>query len=452
MDDGYSAGTIERPALQRLLKDAEDDRFDVVLVHRLDRFSRSVLDLYALLKTLEQHEVGFRSATEVFDTTSAVGRLFMTLVAALAQWERETIQERTRMGMEQVAREGRWKGGPVTFGYTYDPAKDDHLQVDPVAAETVRLIYSLYIDEEMGYNAIAVELDRLGIPTPKNTGSWHLSTVRQTLKNPIYAGYMPYRKVLYEGRHEAVIPRERWQLAQKIRKQRTKNLRPPRQRSLLSGLITCSECGGDMRMKKAWTNWREVKRGTQDEKKHTDYYVCYNFLGDPKHKVTGKCSAAYRRCEVVEENVIGALRQFAFEPQLIDEALAEAAASSDQQKARASHDLPMILKRLEDVESRLRKWYDAFESGDLPIGGFRDRVRELEVERERLLEQATSIEQVTSSVNQNHNITDEMRRELSSLPTILTDLDQDELRQIIERLVHQITVYPDGSVNVKLYL
>src|SRR5690606_18969652 len=115
------------------------------------------------------------------------------------------------------------------------------------------------------------------------------------------------------------VPRERWELAQRELKRRRERHMPGNP-SLLSGLLKCAECDGDMRLKTAWTNWREVvERKTQRQKRLTRYYVCYNYLGEPRHRVTGTCDAAYRRADVVEANVMAELRRFVFDPDLVDE-------------------------------------------------------------------------------------------------------------------------------------
>src|SRR5690606_15009650 len=119
-EEGKSAKDTNRPELQRMLSDAQDGRYDVVLVYRLDRMTRSVMDLYELLRTFEIYNIKFKSATEIYDTTTAMGKLFITIVAALAQWERENLSERVRFGMEELVRSGKWHGGPVPYGYRWD--------------------------------------------------------------------------------------------------------------------------------------------------------------------------------------------------------------------------------------------------------------------------------------------------------------------------------------------
>src|SRR5690606_13381288 len=116
-DEGYSAKSLDRPEMQRLISDIKKKKFDVVLVYRLDRLVRSVLELHELLQLMERYDVRFKSATEIFDTTSATGRLFITLIATLAQWERETIAERVHLGMAKKAEQGERNGAPAPYGY-----------------------------------------------------------------------------------------------------------------------------------------------------------------------------------------------------------------------------------------------------------------------------------------------------------------------------------------------
>ena len=138
IDDGESAKDIDRTDLKRMLEDMKNDKFDIVLVYKLDRLTRSVLDLYKLLETFEKHNIKFKSATEVYDTTNAMGRLFITLVAALAQWERENLAERVKMGMEQKAREGKWVINVAPFGY--DLVGKDYLKINEDEATVVKEI------------------------------------------------------------------------------------------------------------------------------------------------------------------------------------------------------------------------------------------------------------------------------------------------------------------------
>jgi site-specific DNA recombinase len=181
-DDGYSAKNIDRPQMKRLIQDVKEKKFDIILVYRLDRFVRSVLDLHELLQLLDKHDVKFKSSTEIFDTTSATGRLFITLIATLAQWERETIAERVHMGMLKKVEQGQRNGAPAPYGYNL---VDGKLLKNEEESKWVSYIFSRY--GSVGSQTIAKELNSMGLRTKKGE-IWSDFSVRYIMKNPIYSG------------------------------------------------------------------------------------------------------------------------------------------------------------------------------------------------------------------------------------------------------------------------
>ncbi len=253
-DEGFSAKNTDRPEMQRLIADIKKKKFDVVLVYRLDRFVRSVLDLHEILQIMEKHDVRFKSATEIFDTTSATGRLFITLIATLAQWERETIAERVHLGMTKKAEQGERNGAPAPYGYDLIDGK---LIKNNDEAKWVRYIFERY--GYVGSQTIAKELNRKGVRTKKGE-VWSDFSVRYVLRNPIYAGlvrwnYESYSKgirkktgeevltQISQEDFEAIIDKETFDEAQKImagRKNtafRSDNFYP------FSGVARCEKCG-----------------------------------------------------------------------------------------------------------------------------------------------------------------------------------------------------------------
>src|SRR5690554_6076229 len=116
-DDGFSGKDLKRPAIQQLLRDIKQREFDALVVYRLDRLTRSVVDLHYLLDLFDKHKVMFKSATEPYETTSAIGRLFVSIVGSLAQWERENMIERVKVAMEKRALEGKRNGANPPYGY-----------------------------------------------------------------------------------------------------------------------------------------------------------------------------------------------------------------------------------------------------------------------------------------------------------------------------------------------
>lgn len=253
-DEGYSAKNTERPALQELLDDIRNKKVDVVLVYRLDRFVRNVQDLHAILQIMDQNDVKFKSATEVFDTTSAIGRLFITLVAAIAQWERETISERVRDTLIKRAEQGLWNGGPVPLGYNL---QDGNLVINEKESKIIKYIFDSY--PQKGMAAIARELNTIGAKTKKN-GRFSQKSIQRIIKNPIYTGKIRWNShnvkngKLVKTNEEIIVP-----IAQKDFKplidqplfERVNNLIHSRVKNkykgdnnyLFSRLLTCSRCG-----------------------------------------------------------------------------------------------------------------------------------------------------------------------------------------------------------------
>ncbi|MFN2746931.1 recombinase family protein [Bacillus sp. z60-18] len=253
IDDGYSAKDLNRPKFNLMKDDIESGKIDILLVYRLDRLTRSVIDLYEILKMLDENDCKFKSATEVYDTTNAMGRLFITLIAAIAQWERENLAERVRMGIEKKIKSGKWKGGMAAYGYVYE---DDELIINPEEAKIVKLIFRMA--RTLGFYTLAKKLTEAGHPT-KNGGEWHVDSVRGIVNNPVYMGFLtnsddpkdykkpPREKVLYEGNHERIIePDEFWELQDILEKRRTSGGKRETSNYYFSSILKCGRCGCSM--------------------------------------------------------------------------------------------------------------------------------------------------------------------------------------------------------------
>lgn len=247
IDDGYSAKNLDRPQIQRLLRDMKTGKFEVVVVYRLDRLVRSVTDLHHLLTEFDKHGVKFKSVTEAFDTTSAMGRLFITMVGAMAAWERENLGERTVMGMARKASEGGRTGAIAPYGYNSD--ESGKLVVNEEEAKWVRWAFKNY--KRYGLRALAMELNKRGVRTKKGL-TWIASTLQYMLENPVYIGTIRWHytgkskgdTVLTHGVHEAIIDVQLFEEVQAIRKERSSKGQKPKSDYAFSGLLKCARCGG----------------------------------------------------------------------------------------------------------------------------------------------------------------------------------------------------------------
>jgi site-specific DNA recombinase len=212
-DGGYSGGSMERPALQKLLGDIKVHRVDVVVVYKVDRLTRSLADFAKLVELFDAHKVSFVSVTQSFNTTTSMGRLTLNVLLSFAQFEREVTGERIRDKIAASKRKGIWVGGVVPLGYRVEDRK---LLVDEVEAKTVRLIFELYLAigslpataEELRNRGILTR--RRDLATGRSIGGVALSKgpLAYMLKNRMYLGEINHRDKSYPGVHEAVINKD----------------------------------------------------------------------------------------------------------------------------------------------------------------------------------------------------------------------------------------------------
>jgi site-specific DNA recombinase len=200
--DDASGASTNRPGLHRALAAARTGLIDVLLVYRVDRFTRNLRDMVVLLDELEHTGVVFRSATEPFDTATPMGRMLVQMLGMFAQFERDTIIDRVIAGMERKAAKGKWKGGKRPFGYQVD--KTTHtLVIDPHEATIVRLIFNLYTTDRLGSRTIAQTLNDRGHRTTTG-GTWSGHQVLRALTNRVYLGELTFRDTTVTDTHEPI--------------------------------------------------------------------------------------------------------------------------------------------------------------------------------------------------------------------------------------------------------
>ncbi|MCC7252095.1 recombinase family protein [Hyphomicrobium sp.] len=218
-DGGLSGGTMERPALQRLLNDIKAGKVQIVVVYKVDRLTRSLADFAKIVDVLDGHNASFVSVTQQFNTTTSMGRLTLNMLLSFAQFEREIAGERIRDKIAASKAKGMWMGGNVPLGYD---VKDRKLIVSGTEADTVRLIFRRYA--ELGSVALLrAELDRNGIMSKRREGAggrlsggqpFSRGALYTLLQNRIYRGEIAHQGNVYPGQHEAIVDRDLWQLVQ----------------------------------------------------------------------------------------------------------------------------------------------------------------------------------------------------------------------------------------------
>jgi site-specific DNA recombinase len=234
-DGGFSGGTLERPALRQLLADIEEGLVDVVVVYKIDRLSRSLMDFSKLVEVFDRSGVTFVSVTQSFNTTTSMGRLTLNILLSFAQFEREVIAERVRDKIRASRQKGMWMGGNVPFGYV---VKDRKLLVDESNAAIVRSIYEQFVTIGSA-TTLALELRDAGVTAPSGK-PFDKGALYHLLNNRTYLGLAVHKGTAYPGEHAAIIDQTLWDKVHAILAEnaRTRSARTRAQTpALLKGLI-----------------------------------------------------------------------------------------------------------------------------------------------------------------------------------------------------------------------
>lgn len=243
-DGGFSGGTMERPALKRLLADVEAGRVDVIVVYKVDRLTRALSDFARIVDVLDGRGASFVSVTQAFNTTTSMGRLTLNVLLSFAQFEREVTGERIRDKIAASKRKGMWMGGPVPLGYAVEDRK---LIVNEPDAAIVRHIFERYVALGSG-QALIEELRSHGYRTKlrrhgdKTVGGVPFSRgmLFALLSNRIYRGEVVHKGTAHPGEHDAIIEQALWDAveqtieANRVERKAGRNIRHP---SLLAGII-----------------------------------------------------------------------------------------------------------------------------------------------------------------------------------------------------------------------
>lgn len=220
-DPAYSGGNLDRPALQRLLKEVEAGRIDVIVVYKIDRLTRSLADFAKLVEAFDAKSISFVAVTQQFNTTTSMGRLTLNVLLSFAQFERELSSERVRDKIAASRRKGKWTGGTVPLGYD---ARDKKLVINKAEAETVRYIFSRYL-ELKSFGKLVQDLDRKGIVTKRRSTKvkkyngaipFTYGPLAYFLKNRLYIGETGHKDKWFHGEHSAIVDRKTFDRVQQL--------------------------------------------------------------------------------------------------------------------------------------------------------------------------------------------------------------------------------------------
>ncbi|WP_188455464.1 recombinase family protein [Virgibacillus oceani] len=460
IDRGKSGKNIKgRPALQQLLHDAKSKDFEVVVVWKVNRFSRKTKDLLNIVEELESKNIVFRSFTERYETETPAGKMQFRMLAVIAEFERDNIAQNVKMGMLARAKEGSWNGGRV-LGYDVVSVpgesrkrKFSSLVVNQTEAQTVKKIFDLYVQGH-GYKSIANKLNKEGHRTKKDK-DFSINGVKTILSNPLYAGYIRYNvrrdwsekrrnninpnPVIEKGQHEPIISKEVWEQAKTIMASRSR--KPNRIHSgefPLTGIMKCPECGSGMVIGRT-TN--KLKDGT---KRVLEYYVC----GAWKNKGSTVCHSNGVRTDYADKYVVEKLSSIATNETLIKQLVDQINNRNANKSSPLEHEYETLKKAIEANLKKKEKVLGLYEEDLIPKTDLAQRLTALNEEKTRLEERLYPIEsQMGQGGTPNIDFTMVKQVMQNFTSAYKESLSREQRKRLMHLLINQITIGKERKIE-----
>jgi site-specific DNA recombinase len=349
-DGGFTGANMDRPALQRLLADIAADRVDCVVVYKVDRLSRSLLDFARIMETFDKRGVSFVSVTQQFNTTASLGRLTLNILLSFAQFEREMIAERTRDKMSAARRKGKWVGGIPVLGYDVDP-RGGKLILNATEAKEVRAIFNLYL-EHRSLIPVVRELNRRAWTTKRWTtkdGREHKgqpftkNALYRMLTNVIYLGKVNHKGTVYAGEHAPVVDATVWQqVNERLSGNGVNGGREVRNKygALLRGLLHCDACNAGM-----------MHTYTTKGSRRYRYYVCLT----AQQRGWDACPTKSVAAQEIEDAIVSRIRNLGTDPRIVVETARKAREQGETRGEELEADLKIAYKELGRLQRELAK-------------------------------------------------------------------------------------------------
>ncbi len=443
-DGGFTGGNTERPALKRLLADIEAGKVDCIVVYKVDRLSRSLIDFTKLMEVFDRANVSFVSVTQQFNTTSSMGRLTLNILLSFAQFEREIISERTRDQIAATRRRGKWSGGMPLLGYDVE-LLTSKLVVNQDEAQRVRDIYQLYLDHQSLIRVIDI-LDERGWvnklwKTRKETfrggGVFNRSTLHRMLTNVTYLGKLRYKTEIHEGEHDAIIDLELWRRVQTMLARNGRSgggVVKNQFGALLKGRLRCTAC--DCAMVPSHT----TKKGNVRYR----YYVCSN----AQKRGWKNCPSKSVPASELEQIVVEQLRAIGSDEPFVRKVFRQAQQAVESQLQSLAKEADMIARDVHHWTAELDsipKWIDSQPADARTL----NRLAELKSRIDSAWTRQQEIELQTDALRNTTLTHAETIESMSNFDCIWQVLTTREQERIIGMLVEEVS-YDGGTGQLSI--
>jgi len=442
-DAGISGKNIkDRPDMCRLIEDAEQKKFDVVLVWKLSRLSRSLLDLLSIVDIFTQNSVAFQSYSEKFDTSTPMGKMLLQMLGSIAEFERNTIAENVKMGLNERFKQGYSKGA-IPFGYK---SIDKRAIIAPEQAEVVKRVFETYLngDDDGCLTHLAEQLNADDFRT-RTGGLWGRIALRDMLKNSFYMGYVKTgihsrgyeikeNAEVKKGAHEPIIPEDIFnKVNQKLEALKRNNIvRYPDNDSVLTGLVVCPRCGSKMFALNS-TN-KHVKKSGEVSIYPVNVYRC-NSSGYGK----GICKGFYVTANKIQPQAILALADY------INNRKYNIKVSDKPRSAPTDNELKLVESELKQTISIRDKYFRLFESDKVDMELFSDKINgilakinSLERKKEEILSKTVPNKDIDYS---------KMFSRINNFNDIYDNLSNRDKKEFLRQFIKSVHITVDKLVD-----
>ena len=474
-DEGKSGKNIEgRPQFMQMLKDIETgkDKVDFVLVFKLSRFGRNAADVLSSLQHMQDFGVNLICVEDGIDSSKDSGKLMISVLSAVAEIERENILVQTMEGRRQKAREGKWNGGFAPYGYKLE---NGELLIAEDEAEVIRIIYDKFVNTTMGASAIATYLNEHGYVKKKRQNNtldmFSAHFIKLVLDNPIYCGKLVYGRrknekiagtrneyhivkqdeyPVYDGVHEAIVPEEVWQLAQRKRQAtgvKSEKIYNLEHENILSGILRCPVCGAAM-----YGNVNRKKKGDGTHYRDYYYYSC-------KHRTTINGHRCGYRKQWKQEKIDGAveevIRKLVQNPKFEQAIRQKIGARIDTDELETElEQLRKKLRQLNGAKSKLGQQMDSLDISDKyydrKYQDMEERLYKLYEEIDSVEAQIEEVETRIINVRQQKISGDNIYQFLLYFDKLYDKFSDAEKKEFLNSFIERVDIYeqeqPDGRI------
>jgi site-specific DNA recombinase len=440
-DGGFTGGNMDRPALQRLLADIDAGKIDCIVVYKVDRLSRSLIDFSKIMDVLDRNHVSFVSVTQQFNTSTSMGRLMLNVLLSFAQFEREIISERTRDKIAAARRKGKWAGGHPVLGYDLaSTPQGGRVTVKEEEAKQVRQIFELYLHHGSLIPTIR-DLDKRGWRAKQWTTKkgqvrggrrYTKEALYRLLTNVVYIGKVRYHEEIHPAEHAGIVNESLWHRVQDALRHNGRNggtgsaVTRNKYGALLKGILQCKPCGCGM-----------MHTYTSKANRRYRYYVCMN----AQKRGWEDCPTKSVPAAEIERFVVDRIRAIGKDNKVLAATLAQARKQNQAGLEALQGEHRRLERELAQHGAEVRKLIDqAGKPGETPTAA---RLADLQ-ERIRAAEQrATEVREQIIAIGEKTVDEKELSRALSMFDPVWDSLAPGEQGRVLRLLVERVTY--DGA-------